>query len=200
MRPRPTATPNPLWCQQTMVAHQPQHPLTADVDALLPAETSPDLAVALTSERRLLEHLTDGFHQLVVWDLGLRAGSASQCVATATTVINRRPGCTQHGTHPAQWKIRFHLILHRQFADLAFRLRQSTVALRLRTFLFQPLLARLQKVIPPGRQTMSPQHRPRGRHPRSTHTATDEEPRRSCGSPTISASTGTPPARYWIPT
>jgi hypothetical protein len=37
-------------------AEQAQHPLATDVDAMLPAQPSPNLAVALTGERRVLNH------------------------------------------------------------------------------------------------------------------------------------------------
>src|SRR5690606_23683359 len=46
------------------------------------------------------------------------------------------------------------LVLHRQLADLAFRLRQPAVPLGPGTLLFQTLLARLQKVVPPRRKAM----------------------------------------------
>src|SRR5690606_36335327 len=46
------------------------------------------------------------------------------------------------------------LVLHRQLADLAFRLREAPVPLGPGTLLFQTLLARLQKVGPPRRKAM----------------------------------------------
>jgi hypothetical protein len=62
MRPRPAPPTRSLWGQQPFTAQQPQHPLAADVHAMLAAEPGPDLAVALASEGRVLERLADQPH------------------------------------------------------------------------------------------------------------------------------------------
>jgi hypothetical protein len=59
MRPRPTAAPDPLGCQQAFPAQQPQDPFPAHTDAVLATKAGPDLAVALAGERRGVEHPAD---------------------------------------------------------------------------------------------------------------------------------------------
>lgn len=84
-----------------MESHQPQHPLPADSDAVLAAEPGPHFAVSLPGERRVGDHPADQLCQLVVGNVGERAGSATQGVTTETTVIHRGPGRSQHLTHPS---------------------------------------------------------------------------------------------------
>jgi hypothetical protein len=52
MRTRPAAATNPLRCQESFLAKQPQHPLATDLHAVLTTEPGPNLAVALTSNRQ----------------------------------------------------------------------------------------------------------------------------------------------------
>ena len=42
---------DPLRCQESFLAEQPQHPLAAHLYAMLTAQPDPDLAVPLASER-----------------------------------------------------------------------------------------------------------------------------------------------------
>jgi hypothetical protein len=47
------AATDPLWSQQSVGSQQPQDSFAADVHAVLAAQPSPDLAVALAGERRV---------------------------------------------------------------------------------------------------------------------------------------------------
>jgi hypothetical protein len=61
-----------------MRPEQPQHPLATHLDAVLPTQPSPDLAVALTGERRILQHPADQPDQLHIADRGRQPGPYSQ--------------------------------------------------------------------------------------------------------------------------
>jgi hypothetical protein len=58
-----------LWGQQPLAPEQPQHPLAADLHAVLATQPGPDLAVALPGERRIGQHPPDQPHQFL-WSEG----------------------------------------------------------------------------------------------------------------------------------
>jgi hypothetical protein len=71
------AATDPLWSQQSVGSQQPQDSFAADVHAVLAAQPSPDLAVALAGERRGDQHLVDQLDQVGVADRGGRAWPAT---------------------------------------------------------------------------------------------------------------------------
>jgi hypothetical protein len=73
MEPWLAPATDPLWSQQSVGSQQPQDPLAADVHAVLAAQPSPDLAVALPGERRVLQHSADQLDQVGVANRGGRA-------------------------------------------------------------------------------------------------------------------------------
>src|SRR3954447_20067259 len=58
-----------------MLAHQPQHPLARDLDAVHRSQSGPHLAVALAGPGRAGEVGADGREQVLVRDGGLRAAA-----------------------------------------------------------------------------------------------------------------------------
>lgn len=85
-----------------MESHQPQHPLSAHPNPVLAVEPGPDFSVSLPGERRVVDHLSDHFRQLIVGDVSDRAGPVAQGVTTEATVLHSRTGSPQHLTHPGR--------------------------------------------------------------------------------------------------
>src|SRR5512133_316776 len=89
---RPAPATSPLRGQQARGPQQPQHPLAADVPAVLAASPGPELAVALAGERRVSPHLADqpqsgllrGLALLRLWRLKSR-GSTGVLPSDPTT-------------------------------------------------------------------------------------------------------------------
>jgi len=96
-----------------MGTEQPQDPLATDADRMLAAQPSPDLAVALASERRVGQHPADQPHQLVVADRGQRPGSCPRTRHPDAAGVDGRAGRTQHPTHHRQRQLMFHGYLGR---------------------------------------------------------------------------------------
>jgi hypothetical protein len=84
---------------RSFLAEQPQDPLAADLDAMLAAQSRPELAVALTGERRVGQDPAEQPHELVIADRGGRAGPR-QRVGVGTAGIDRGRGAssTRHTT------------------------------------------------------------------------------------------------------
>jgi hypothetical protein len=82
MDPGLSALGHPLGGEQAGVAHQPQHPVLAHVELVLPAEVGSDLARALTSKGAGGDHLSDLFGEVIVGDLGLRTRPAPEGVSS----------------------------------------------------------------------------------------------------------------------
>ena len=91
------AAPDPLGRQQPLSAQQPQDPFPAHLDAVLAAEPGADLAGALTSKRRVGEHLADQLHQLGVVDRRHRSRSA--WLPTGLAGVDGRAGWAEHPAH-----------------------------------------------------------------------------------------------------
>jgi hypothetical protein len=98
MRVRPAAATDPLRGQQPFLAQQPKHPFAADPDAMLTAQPSPDLAVALTGERRGDQDLADQPQQVGVTDRGRRAWPDRAGRMSATSV-DRGARRAEHAAH-----------------------------------------------------------------------------------------------------
>jgi hypothetical protein len=111
MGPWSTAAPDPLGCQQAFPPQQPQDPFPAHTDAVLATKAGPDLAVALTSERRGAENPADELHQVVITDRGGRPRAGRQLRLTAG--IHRGPRRAEHPAHHGQRPLVFHGYLGR---------------------------------------------------------------------------------------
>jgi hypothetical protein len=112
MRPRLAPATNPLMRQQPFPPEQAQHPLAADMHAVLATQPSADLAVTLTGERRGDQDLADQAEQLLVADWWHRSGTARPPTDTAAGV-NRGAGRVQHPADHGQWQLAVHGYLGR---------------------------------------------------------------------------------------
>jgi hypothetical protein len=110
--PRLAPTTNPPGCQQPFPPEQVQHPLAADVHAVLATQPSADLALPLPGERRGDQDLADQAQQLLSPIGGTGPGRPGPATDTAARV-NRGAGRIQHPADHGQWQLVGHGYLGR---------------------------------------------------------------------------------------